>query len=288
MNLVVYQGILYAIVASILWSFNPLIIKKYGYGISPIALNLLRIAAAFLFLLIVMIFRGLNIVLSFHGLLFIVASALIGPGTGDIAYIKCIRVLGAGRAITIGYLYIFIAQFLSALLLGETINVNLITGSVLAFLGIYFVFKEDVNREVDLGKVFIGFIPAVAWGIGSVVNKFALNYSDPLSLGFARSIILTLILLPISFNEAKSGLLVKRIVFTAIVTGGLGYGVGIPLFLEAIKIVGVTVTVLSTTLTPVLGRLLSVVFADEKINYEGLIGTLLVVSGILIGLANYL
>lgn len=109
-----------------------------------------------------------------------------------------------------------------------------------------------------------------------------------MSLGFVRSIILTLALLPISFNEAKSGPLVKRVVFTAIVTGGLGYGIGVPLFLEAIKLVGVAVAVLSTSLTPVLGRLLSVILANEKINYEGLIGTLLVVSGILIGLGNYL
>ena len=110
--------------------------------------------------------------MSFYGLLFIVASALIDPGIGDIVYIKCIRVLGAGRAITVGYSYIFIALFLSTLLLGEAININLIVGSLLTFLGIYFVFKEDVNRKVDLKKVFVGFIPAIAWGVGSVVNKF--------------------------------------------------------------------------------------------------------------------
>ncbi|WFO75824.1 DMT family transporter [Desulfurococcaceae archaeon MEX13E-LK6-19] len=278
-----FYGVVLALLASVLWSLNPPIIKKFGYGISSIALNAMRAFMAMLFLVIIVIVYGFNVVFTPMGLLFILGSALIGPGIGDIMYIKSIRAVGAGRAITIGYTYVFVAQALAVVFLGEKITVGLVIGSFLALCGIYFVYLEGNDLEVSYRNLLMALIPAIAWGIGSVVNKYALFYADPISLGFIRAIVLSLVLLPFSSREIKKGVKSRRIVLVALVTGGLGYGIGIPLFLKAVDIVGVSVTVLATTLTPVLGRILSVVIAKEKIDLKGIIGTSLVILGIVIG-----
>ncbi len=277
-----FYGVVLALLASVLWSLNPPIIKKFGYGISSIALNAMRAFMAMLFLAIIVIVYGFNVVFTPIGALFILGSALIGPGIGDIMYIKSIRAVGAGRAITIGYTYVFIAQVLAVVFLGEKITMGLVIGSLLALCGIYFAYLEGNDSEVSYRNLSMALIPVIAWGIGSVVNKYALMYADPISLGFIRAIVLFLVLLPFTSREMK-GVKSRRIVLVALVTGGLGYGIGIPLFLKAIDIVGVSVTALATTLTPVLGRILGVVIAKEKIDLKGIIGTSLVTIGIIIG-----
>jgi len=277
-------GVLSAVIASILWSINPSVIKRYGYGVSSIALNGLRALMAALFLLIPIILYGFRVELVLIGLLYILGSAIIGPGIGDVLYIKSIRSIGAGKSVVIGYTYVFIAQILAAIFLGEELGISLIIGTLLAMLGIYLVYRGEDNSDLCWRKILISLMPAIAWGVGSIVNKYALMYTDPLSLGFIRVIVLSFILLLPMYNSIPRSILSKRILFTAVVTGGLGYGIGMPLFLYAVDVVGVSVTVLATTLTPVLGRLFSILIAGEKIEPKGLLGTILVILGIIIGI----
>jgi len=280
---VTYHGVLSALVASILWSINAPLIKKFGGGINSVAFNALRAATAIPLLFVFVLISGINIEITLAGLLFIFASAIIGPGIGDIAYIASIRRVGAGRAVTIGYTYVFISQILATLLLGEKLSIQLIIGTILALLGVYLVYMEKTGENIPSEAKIIAIIPAIAWGIGSVVNKFALCYADPISLSFIRVLISSSLLAFFVRNEFIKGIRTKRTLLAAFITGGLSYGIGIPLFLYAINVSGVSIIVLVTTLTPVLGRILSMIIADEKVNLIGFAGTLTVVTGIAIG-----
>lgn len=280
---VMYQGVILALIAATLWSINAPLIKRYSGGVSSIAFNAIRaITATPILLMIILIFR-VNVRIIPSGIPFIIASSIIGPGIGDIAYIISIRRIGAGRAITIGYTYIFVSQILAALLLGEKLTVKLIIGTLLSILGIYLVFIEYSGGEIQLRSNIISLVPVFAWGVGSVINKLALYYIDPLFLSFIRVLILSLLLTSITGRELIKGIKVKRILLSAIITGFTGYGVGIPLFLYAISISGVSISVLVTTLTPILGRVLSMIIVGERINIKGFTGTLAVILGIVIG-----
>ncbi|RLG84540.1 MAG: EamA family transporter [Thermoprotei archaeon] len=279
----VHQGIVLAVIAALIWSFTPSIIRKFSENADPISLNALRAFFATLILTPVITITGIRVELEVQGILFILLSALIGPGVGDIFYIISIRRIGGGRAVAISYFYVFVAQFLAMVLLRETLRPWLVLGTILALTGIILVRFEGGHdtRHIDW---FIAFAPAFAWGLGTIVNKFALYYTDPLSLSFLRVAILTIFLYMISFNKMGKNIGRKNVLITAFITGGLGYGVGIPLFLYAIDSIGVSATVLATTLTPVLGRILSSIIAGEKVNLKGVIGTFLVVLGIFIGI----
>jgi len=280
---IVYQGVVLALIAATLWSINAPLIKRYSGGISSIAFNAIRAITATPILLMIILISKVNVKVIPSGIPFIIASSIIGPGIGDIAYIASIRRIGAGRAITVGYTYVFISQILAALLLGEKLTVKLVAGTLLSILGIYLIFIENSGGGIRFRSSIISLIPVFAWGIGSVVNKLALHYTDPISLGFIRVLILSLLLTSITRREFIRGIRVKRILLSAIITGFTGYGVGIPLFLYAISMSGVSISVLVTTLTPVLGRILSMVVAGERINIKGFIGTLTVILGIIIG-----
>ena len=276
-----YLGILYAVIAAVLWSINPALIKRFGKGVSPIGLNFLRSLMAIPFLAIAVQVFGFYIVPKPMGFVYILGSALIGPGIGDIAYIRSIHLVGAGRSITIGYTYVVIAQFLAIVFLGESITYRLVIGTIAAVAGVYIVFSEYSDGDSSRYS-WIALVPAFAWGLGSVVNKLALEYTNSVSLGLMRAIILP-IFLGFLVRDRIEVLARKEVLLLALTTGGLGYGVGIPLFLKAIELSGVTVAVLATVLTPVLGRILSSFIANEKTGLKGYLGTLLVVLGIVIG-----
>ena len=276
-----YLGILYAVIAAVLWSINPALIKRFGKGVSPIGLNFLRSLMAIPFLAIAVQVFGFYIVPKPIGFVYILGSALIGPGIGDIAYIRSIHLVGAGRSITIGYTYVVIAQFLAIVFLGESITYRLVIGTIAAVAGVYVVFSEYSDGDSSRYS-WIALVPAFAWGLGSVVNKLALEYTNSVSLGLMRAIILP-VFLGFLVRDRIEVLARKEVLLLALTTGGLGYGVGIPLFLKAIELSGVTVAVLATVLTPVLGRILSSFIANEKTGLKGYLGTLLVVLGIVIG-----
>ncbi len=276
-----YLGIIYAVIAAVLWSINPALIKRFGKGVSSIGLNFLRSLMAIPLLAIAVHIFGFYLVPKPMGIIYILGSALIGPGIGDIAYIKSIHLVGAGRSITIGYTYVVIAQFLAIVFLGESFTYRLAVGTVAAVVGVYIVFSE-YSSDSNNGYSWIALIPAFAWGLGSIVNKLALQYTNPVSLGFIRVLILPVFLVFLVRDKIRD-LVRREIILLALVTGGLGYGVGIPLFLKAIELSGVTVAVLATVLTPVLGRILSSFVANEKTGLRGYLGTLLVVLGIVIG-----
>ncbi len=276
-----YLGILYAVIAAVLWSINPALIKRFGKGVSPIGLNFLRSLMAIPFLAIAVQVFGFYIVPKPMGFVYILGSALIGPGIGDIAYIRSIHLVGAGRSITIGYTYVVIAQFLAIVFLGESITYRLVIGTIAAVAGVYIVFSEYSDGDSSRYS-WIALVPAFAWGLGSVVNKLALEYTNSVSLGLMRAIILP-VFLGFLVRDRIEVLARKEVLLLALTTGGLGYGVGIPLFLKAIELSGVTVAVLATVLTPVLGRILSSFIANEKTGLKGYLGTLLVVLGIVVG-----
>lgn len=288
------EGIIAGILASLIWSFNPSIIKRFAGEADPIVLNALRIIFAFLFLSPVVLLTGFHLECTVRGIMFILGSAVIGPGIGDILYIESIKRIGAGKAVTIGYTYVFISQLLAIVFTGEKYTVSLAIGTLTAFIGVYIVYTGDLDEDGVVGVkeggirgLLIALGPAVSWGIGSVLNKFALAYTDPISLAYLRSVILALLLVPLSSSKLITYMKNEKILATAVTTGGLGFGVGIPLFLIAIDYVGVSIAVLATTLTPVLGRVLSTLFAGEKLTKRGGLGTALVSSGILLGSMSY-
>ncbi len=277
-------GLLSVLAASIAWGIAPAIIKiGVRSHVDARGFNTIRvfIAAPIIALILYFSSEPFTIPESIYGWLAILAASLLGPGLGDVAYIYSIREIGGGRAVTIGYTYILISQFLAVLLLGERPAIQLFIGSIIALIGIWLVAEEAKTEAGDKRGIIAALIAAGAWGFGSIANKYALLYVGPLTLSFLRILILIPLMLLLGYRGFKS--LDKRAVVMASITGVLSYGFGIPLFLYAISTVGVSVTVLVTALAPVLGKVFSIILAKESFILKGVAGTIIAVIGIVIG-----
>ncbi len=271
------------LLAALIWSLNPVIIRIGAEKASAIAFNGLRAFSALVFLLplAIAVNGGLHIELTPLAVLFTVLSALVGPGLGDVAYIKSIQLAGASRAVAVGYTYIFVAQALAMAFLGEEIRLGTALGSILAVAGVWLVASEAQQRgSSEFKGVLAAAISSLAWGLGSIINRLALAYTDPLSLSTMRAVIQGAVLSILDTKNMRSTVTSKRVIATACTTGVLAYGVGTTLFLYALSVLGVSMTVLPTALTPVLSALLGRVIARETFGLKTVAGVLCTASGI--------
>ncbi len=276
-------GYITAITASILWSLTPVLISMYARDIDPITFNALRVLFSLPLLIVISIAipREQFLILNPFSLALLLVASTLGPGLGDIAYIKAIQLIGSSRAVIIGYTYIFIAQTIASIALGEYIGSRLVIGSILAFSGIIvsvYTKSNSVNRK---GIVY-AVIASISWGIGSVVNRTMLVYSDPITLALLRMTILSILMVLVTYREIPIFMRIRRVFLCATATGVMAYSIGIPLFLYAMSVVGVAATVLATALTPILATILSRFLVEKTTSIRILIGAILAATGIAI------
>jgi len=279
------HGVLSAILASILWSLNPAIISRYSRDIKPLIFTGLRALIGLLPLITVITFiTGLSVEFN-PGLLVVVISALLGPGLGDTLYTQAVRLLGGSLAVVISYTYIFIATGLSVLLLGEKGGLTILLGSILAFTGIVVSTGFTSRNGVKNFKgIFYAACAAISWGLGTVLIRIALNYYDFIYLTAMR-------LLTVGVVFALTGLVIegkidensrRNLLIAAVITGVFGLTIGSLLFTYAIWSIGITATVIATSLTPILSQWTTKIISGEKIQLNIIIGALLVALGIII------
>ncbi len=277
-------GLLSVLAASIMWGIAPAIIKiGVRSHVNARGFNAVRVFVAAPIIALILLFSGepFNIPTTIFGWLAVLTASLLGPGLGDIAYIYSIREIGGGRAVTIGYTYILISQFLAVLLLQEQPGIQLFIGSIIALIGVWLVAQEAKIESGSRKGIIAALIASGAWGFGSIANKYALYFVGPLTLSFLRILILIPLMVFLGYRGFKS--IDKRAAVMASITGVLSYGLGIPLFLYAISTVGVSITVLVTALAPVLGKIFSIILTKERIVIKGIVGTLATVVGIIVG-----
>lgn len=279
------HGVLSAILASILWSLNPAIISRYSRDIKPLIFTGLRALIGLLPLITIITFiTGLSVEFN-PGLLVAVISALLGPGLGDTLYTQAVRLLGGSLAVVISYTYIFIATGLSILFLGEKSGLTILLGSILAFTGIVVSTGFTSRNGVKNFKgIFYAACAAISWGLGTVLIRIALNYYDFIYLTAMR-------LLTVGVVFASTGLVIegkigensrRNLLIAAVITGVFGLTIGSLLFTYAIWSIGVTATVIATSLTPILSQWTTKIISSEKIQLNVIIGALLVALGIII------
>ena len=279
-----YLGVLAGLVASLLWSINPGLISLLGKKESTLLLNALRGLFAALVLLVPVSLWSSFYIGGYTGFAIIYLSAFFGPLLGDLFYIHSIKSIGGGNAVAISYSYIFFAQFFSHFFYGEKVSVRLVVGAVLALIGIQLVYYGEKSRFGLLGFA-LALSAAISWGLGATLSKLALRYGDPLVIAFYRNLSVFISLLPFTLGN-KYNWFSKNALIIGLVSGGLGFGVGMTMFLYGIEKVGVSLTTLVTSLTPVLGRVIAEHMAGEAASPQAYLGTLLSSIGIVIGVSK--
>ncbi len=137
------RGELLALMAAFLWGLAPLFDKLAisDSNISPFLANTIRSVGAFTTLvIIVLLFRDFDFTaFDAKRIAYLLISGSIAGGFAMVIYYMALKQIGVSRTVPLTSVYPLFAVTFSVLLLGESISLRVIVGTIFIILGIIFV-----------------------------------------------------------------------------------------------------------------------------------------------------
>ena len=283
------NGFLIILLLTILWGLNYPAVKVSNTGLSPVFTTFLRsvIATFFgvIYCLVVkqpLFHRG---TLLFHG-------AMVGILFGIEFVFLYIGLLytNAARAAIFVYLSPFVVAIGAHLFLKERLNSLKITGLILAFLGIFLVFKGKptaYNRLMFVGDL-CEIMAAIFWGATTIyIKKYLAQRVHPINtflyqLTFSIPIILIgALLLEDTWIKEFSMPVISSLFYQSVIVAFASYLA----WFKLIHVYPVAQLSIFTFLTPIFGVLSGVIFMKDQLTMGLLLGLIVVCIGIY--LTNY-
>ncbi len=283
------KGFLVILVLTILWGLNYSAIKLSNTGLSPVFTTFLRSVIAsscgILYCIIIkqkLFHRG---ILLFHGV-------MVGVLFGLEFVLLYLGVLytDSARAVIFIYLSPFVVAAGAHVFLKERLNLIKSLGLILAFLGIYFVFrgKPSTYNNMMLFGDLLTILAAILWGATTLyIKKFLAEKVHPINtflyqLVFSIPIMfICALILEDTWIKHIDGYILSSLFYQSVVIAFASYFVWFKLIYKY------PVAKLSafTFLTPIFGVLFGVLFYKEQLTLWLVMGLILVCIGIYC--ANY-
>lgn len=260
--------------------------SRYKLIIKPFIFTALR--AIFAVLILITTSPLINIQassVSIPTLILLIISGLLGPGVGDAYYAKAIQSIGGSLAVPISYTYILISQLISIMFLGESLRPSLIVGIISVFSGlIVATTTRKLSNTANIKGIAYSLIAAFSWSLGAILIKLVLSHADVFTVTMYRLISVSVVFtsLGLILETPLDRTTIKPLILISALTGTLGFGVGVYLFVYSINTLGVSATTMATALTPVLSQIFIKLLSREEIEIENFLGALLISCGIII------
>jgi len=276
------------------------VLAKFLTGkISPMPLQTMRSWFGGIFLIIVCLVVGRASQWTYIPLIamgMMTLSAFIGISVGDTFYLKTLSLTEASKAFpAIKSSQILSSMLIAGLFLGEKATVSMAIGAILILSGVYLAalsntgVRRNSNTEPTSWKKWLplAFTVGMCWALAFCLMKVVFKEVDPLVANSVRLPIASLALTSFMLGTGKGEKL--RLIkhgrstqLLVIVSGILGYGIGVMLSLYAVHYVGVSRAAILTSITPLLVLCLSVLFLKEKLTLRLGLGTVMCTGGIML------
>lgn len=275
-------GITAVLTSSLIWATVIFYYKKLMRNEGYLLINLKRVSLAMLLSLPIMAFKW-----DTNGAAYSILSGVLGLGIGDSLYLYAILRAGASVAAPVAYTYVLLSQF-AASLIGEAVGPGLMLSAVLAFLGISSISLNERKEVSSPRGVAAAFLAGVSWMMSSIFIKKASvgEGASVYAIAFFRLLGATFFLGTVSLlHFRKTGRVASSFKQGALPLAFVSFTdmfIGATLFALGISVLGVSRTVIFISLSPVITVILARIFRLEQINRYKAIGTLLIISGIVL------
>jgi drug/metabolite transporter, DME family len=275
----------YALVAAVIWAFSPIYYRGFLDKFDFLSFNLLRNVMASSVLLIPAAYYGFG---GGAGLGYALVSGAVTLSCGDSMFLLAIRETGASVASPVVYTYVLMIQ-LVGVSLGQAVPAANFVAAAMVVAGVFLLSKGGDGRPRGKGIVY-AILAGVAWTAGQefiqqatnaggnvVAVTFTRNGAAALALGAA-------FLITRSSRRWPRGLPVREYAFMALfilsdlVLGSL-------LFVYSISTEGVALTVILTSLSPLLTQLFSRALGKETPSLRDYLGGVLIVAAVVLAIA---
>jgi drug/metabolite transporter (DMT)-like permease len=288
-----FIGEIAALITAVFWSVTAICFSEGSNRVGPIYVNITRLIFAITFLLITFLFLNIHINLSFHQIMNLSISGIIGLIIGDTYLFKAFKSIGARLSMLIMALVPAMSSLMAFLFLGEHISFWGITGMFITIAGIMLVVlkreeKPAGHYKIKYAGIFFALIGAAGQAVGLIYAKFAFNEGEINSFEatFIRIFSALIILYPMAMmtsrfiNPVKIFRNDKRaLVFTAI---GSFFGPFLGITFSLISIshtqVGIASTIMATV--PIIMLPMVHFYYKEKLTWISIFGAFIAVAGI--------
>ncbi len=270
MNLV---GVGAALTAATIWALVIFLYKRHMERLGATAVNFSRLLYVTLLMAPATAF-----VQPVPGLWAAVASGLVTLVVGDSLYFYAIHKVGGSVAAPLAYIYVVVAQYF-AFLLGENVSQWLVLSSLLVVLGVAFLARGGEARLSPLG-IATAVAAAVMWSLGMTAVKLAtMGAVHPAVIAYLRSAS-ACIALGIYLAVKRQLRVVKSLPFA--VASLLDLGAGSALFAFSVDAVGLALTTILVSISPLITQLYAKVAGVERLTLRQMAGAATIFAAVII------
>ena len=198
-------------------------------------------------------------------------------------------------SVIFGVFPFFVILFSWLLLPDGSIGIYKSIGVLAGFIGITIIFWEDLSldfADYSLGMIAI-LVSATIQGFVAVIIKKHGSKLNPLSMNFVPLLITGIVLIPVGllFEDRESLVFDSKAIYSILYLAFFGTVVTFTIYFWLMKKINVVILSLSTFLTPIIALILGAIILSEKFTTNQILGSSLVLIGILFanfrGLVKY-
>ncbi|MDA0746731.1 MAG: DMT family transporter [bacterium] len=296
MGISVTFGEFLALGGALISACSSLILRTQSFKVPPVVMNAVRCGTATVFFWILLLVWGpplrSYLEVPFHAWAFLLGGVMIGPVVGETAYLRAIREIGVSRSLALAGTYPLSTLFFQHLILQYPVPKSLVLGCVLVVLGV--VSLSGRPEQVSVGGiagppvrmrlgVLLVLLAVTLWGLSTILLKLAI---EDLTVLQANSIrmpqVATVLFLTHFWAGGKVRLkdIERRAIWIVAGTGVLSMGLGSLMFLKALELIGPAKCATLSSVAPVFGLILAVIFLKEKATVRLVVGVALCVTGV--------
>ena len=288
-----YAGEVSAFITAVMWTGSALAFAAATVRVGSVYVNVVRLAAAVVFLFLTILVFALPVHVSATQVLFLSLSGFAGFVFGDTFLFKSYEYNDA----RIGSLIMSAAPALAALMafvfLRETLSTTGIVGMMITLAGIALVVlerKEPSTHHMPLSMagVFYALLGALGQAGGMILAKsaFAEGEINGFVATFIRALSATLVLAPMNyvagrFTEPRKIFMNDRKALRFTLLGALlGPYIGVTFSLIAISLTNVAIAATIIALVPIVMLPAVWIFFHEKLTWRAVVGACVAVAGV--------
>ena len=316
-------GEVIAVFAVLLFAISNAMIRKVETIASPVQINAVRTTVGAITFVIVagaLLFLDEAFTLSKEIWLYLIISIIFAQVLGDTLYLKAQELLGTTKALAISMTFPLFTFLFSVIILKDTIHYFFYISAVLIISGVLLIArsqaqvldeqkilnddkeeeieKEQANQEKFFRSVWfsvsVGFLASIAWALGIVYTKKALDLiSAALNQEAASSLIGNAVRFPIAAvllvvfawrlpKPAKVREWDKKSWGWLLVASLIGTSAAAFLYAEGTRVAGAPLMSLIAAASPLFALPFTWFLNKEKINLIGFLGVILTIAGVIL------
>lgn len=187
----------------------------------------------------------------------------------------------AGVGTLILFAVVQLSMILIAIFYKEKFTLNKAFGVGIAFFGLVYLLYPKDDFTLSLFHSFLMIISGIAWAVYSVIGKKSTNAIFNTTDNFVKATILTIAFMMFFISEFKCDFYTLSL---AVTSGAITSALGYVIWYEVLPKIQIMTASILQLLVPIIAIFLSVIILDERLTFELVLSTIMILCGILIAL----